>query len=103
MKKAVVVVASGLAVLSLSGCPGVADSILGPSCGDFLGVDEVAKQEMVLEWMVEKDLAPDGAKMTDQGSLGILPLGTDVMGYVQAFKSKCAADEGARLNDFNAY
>lgn len=92
--------ASAVLAFGLAGC-GVIDSVLGPTCGDFDDASATEKQEMVLDWMKDKGLAPEDAEMTSAGNSSLL-LGFDVMGWVQAFEQECRVrDDGDRLSDFD--
>ena len=85
--------------VTLSGCSAIQDAI-GPTCSDYLQADEVGKQEMTLEWMKDKGLAPEEAAMTDAGSQGSL-LGFEVMAWVDQMKKKCGEDESTFLNSLD--
>lgn len=93
-------VCAAIAALSLTGC-GMAEMISGPSCSEFQDAGENEKQEMVLDWMKDQGMASEDAEMLDQGS-GFLPLGFEVMYWVDQLGSACTRDPGARLGDFSA-
>lgn len=87
---------------ALTGC-GAVDSVLGPSCQDFIEASENEKQEMVLDWMKENDMVSEDTTLTDQGT-GLAPVGFEVMNFVSQFQTECAdGSNTTRLNDYTPF